>query len=256
MNTDCKRREHKQLAHLLPIVCVYCSSNVFIRDAYSICIIKVCVTQTLIEMVNSEKFITVEGIEGVGKTSCIDFIKQYLLAKDCVVETTREPGGTLIAEKIRKVLLACASEQCSASTELMLLTAARNQHINHFIKPHLAQGHWVISDRYIDSTYAYQAGGRGISMRLLDKCQELLDHCVMPTITFLLDASIKVSQLRMSIRNQAKDRFEQEDVDFFERVRSKYLDLAHLYPQRIKVIDAAHSLKDVKAQIVNHLQQL
>ena len=207
-------------------------------------------------MVYPAKFITLEGIEGVGKTSCMSFTQQYFLSKGINVKTTREPGGTDIAEKIRNLLLSSGSEHVHDSTELMLLTAARNQHINNFIKPNLHAGNYIISDRYIDSTYAYQAGGRGINSSIIDKYNSLLEDVLEPDITFLLDASFAVSQERLALRNQKKDRFEREDETFFNKVRHKYLELAALYPQRIKIIDASKSMTDVQQQILVFLEAM
>ena len=207
-------------------------------------------------MVYPAKFITLEGIEGVGKTSCMSFMQKYFISKGINVKTTREPGGTEIAEEIRNLLLSSGSENVYDATELMLLTAARNQHINNFIKPNLHAGNYIISDRYIDSTYAYQAGGRGIDSTMIDTYQALLDDALEPDITFLLDASFKVSQERLALRNQKKDRFEREDETFFNKVRRKYLELSALSPQRIKIIDASKSMADVQQQILAFLKEM
>lgn len=199
-------------------------------------------------LMNKAKFITVEGIEGAGKSTVVSFIADYLRDQEKPFITTREPGGTVLGEHIRDMLLH-SNEKIAPQTELLLIYAARAQHIVEYIAPALAAGQWVISDRFVDASHAYQGGGRLIA----DSTLEALDHIVveghMPDLTFLLDVSIEVSEERSRKRGQPKDRIEQEHRDFFNRVRLAYLTRAEQYPERIKIINANLGLEDVEQQL-------
>jgi len=196
------------------------------------------------------KFITIEGSEGAGKSTAIHYLQTLFTELKREVIFTREPGGTQIAEEIRKVLLFPKSEEkMCADTELLLMFAGRAQHLNHCILPALAAGTWVVSDRYIDASYAYQGGGRELSMQSIQTLDKLVVGAHYPDLTLLLDVPVDMGLTRTEKRTGTKDRIEQEKQDFFERVRKAYLTRAKEVPQRIKVINAALSLTEVQAQI-------
>ena len=201
------------------------------------------------------KFITLEGGEGVGKTTNLRFIEQYLQQQGISVTVTREPGGTALAEKLRQLLLDNNSEPIAESTELLLMFAARAQHIQQVIRPALAQGHWVLCDRFTDATYAYQGGGRGIAIDTIAWLEQFVQGNLRPDLTLLLDASIEIGMARAEKR-AALDRFEAEKLSFFNQVRQTYLQRAADYPERIKVIPANQSLNQVQQAIVDTLQLL
>ena len=194
------------------------------------------------------KFITVEGIEGVGKTTNIDFIHQQLQAAGRDVVLTREPGGTPLAEAIRGLLLDPAYTGMDSTCELQLMFAARAEHLAKVIWPALEQGQWVLCDRFTDATYAYQGGGRGIDSGVIARLEELVQGDFRPDLTLLLDVPVEIGLARASKRG-ALDRFEQEKVAFFERVRNAYLEMAQRSPDRYRVIDASLPLNDVQNQI-------
>lgn len=203
------------------------------------------------------KLITIEGIEGAGKSSAVQFIQDYLENEKIELVVTREPGGTEIAEEIRKVLLyPASSETMHPQTELLLMFACRAQLLNQCIKPALARDKWVLSDRYIDATYAYQGGGRRLSIPEIEKLDELIVNHIYPDMTLLLDVTPEVGLQRTEKRSNHKDRIEQERIDFFERVRAEYLKRAHADPARIKIIDANQSPTSVHTQIAEHLNLL
>lgn len=196
------------------------------------------------------KFITIEGTEGAGKSTALTYIKNYLSNLKIEMLTTREPGGTVIAEEIRQILLHhLSSESIQPETELLLMFAARAQHINSCIKPALATGKWVITDRYIDASYAYQGGGRGISQDHIRMLDQLVVAGLYPDLTLLFDIPPDVGLLRTEMRGLHKDRIEKEKLDFFKRVRKIYLERAEKEPNRIKIIDASQALSAVQAQI-------
>ena len=201
------------------------------------------------------KFITLEGGEGVGKTTNLSFIKTYLQSHDIPVVVTREPGGTPLAEKIRLLLLAIDSEPVSSQTELLLMFAARAQHISQIIEPALASGQWVLSDRFTDATYAYQGGGRNLSMQDIAWLEKWVQGQMRPDLTLLLDAPVETGMARAGKRGTF-DRFETEKLHFFERVRQAYLQQALRYPQRIKVIEADQALTDVQNAVKVVLDEL
>lgn len=197
-------------------------------------------------------FITIEGIEGVGKSTILNFLKEYLSERLIKIVCTREPGGTLIAEEIRNVLLTHHDEIMTAETELLLLFAGRAQHVTQVIKPALERGDWVICDRFTDASFAYQGWGRGLPLQKISALAHWVLDDFSPDITLLLDAPVEVGLQRLVQRGK-KDRIEQEDVNFFQRVREGYLALAARFPQRFHIIQADQSLKQVQDQIINVL---
>lgn len=201
-------------------------------------------------------FLTVEGIEGVGKSTIVKFIEEYLFQAKINFITTREPGGTPIAEQIRKILLTPNSEEMIQSeTELLLMFASRVQHIAHVIQPALTKGQWVISDRFVDASFAYQGGGRGIDLSQIEMLEKWLVRDVHPDVTILLDAPAQIGLLRAKHRGP-HDRIEQEKNDFFDRVRTVYLSRAKNDPKRFRVIDATQPLEMVQAEMVNILNEI
>lgn len=201
---------------------------------------------------NTEKrkgfFITIEGVEGVGKSSAIAFLTNFFQSRDFNFVATREPGGTEIAEDIRQLILQSHKETMFPDTELLLMFAGRAQHIATIIEPALNEDKIVISDRFTDATYAYQGGGRGIETHRIEALEKLVQKGLQPNLTLLLDASIEVTLQRIFKRG-AKDRIEQEDVEFFDRVRTTYLRRAQEFPERFRVIDASRSKEEVQQAI-------
>ena len=201
------------------------------------------------------KFITFEGGEGVGKTTNVAFVESYLRSRNIPLVVTREPGGTPLAEKLRTLLLNKKSEAIAEEAELLLMFAARAQHIKHVIEPALARSDWVICDRFTDATYAYQGGGRNMKISTIEGLENLVQGNLRPDLTLLLDAPVKIGMERAGKRG-AFDRFESETVQFFEDVRRAYLLQAELHPQRIKLIKANQPLADVQQAIINALSPL
>ena len=201
------------------------------------------------------KFITVEGIEGVGKTTNMDFIHQQLLAAGKDVVVTREPGGTPLGEAIRGLLLDPEYTGMDSTCELQLMFAARAEHLARVIRPALEKGQWVLCDRFTDATYAYQGGGRGIDTGVIARLEELVQGDFRPDITLLLDVPVEVGLARAGERGKL-DRFEQEKVAFFERVRQAYLDMAGQYADRYRLIDASQPLQQVQQQLELVLQSV
>jgi dTMP kinase len=189
-------------------------------------------------------FISIEGNEGVGKSTAMHYLKQCLEKNNCPYVATREPGGTEIAEKIRQLLLDHHTEVMADDTELLLLFAGRAQHIQQLIVPALQRGEWVITDRFTDASFAYQGGARGIAFERIESLASWVQGDLWPTLTFLLDAPVDVAMQRVTERGK-KDRFEVEAVDFFERVRQSYLSLAKKNPHRFVLIDASQNLEKV-----------
>ncbi len=199
------------------------------------------------------RFITLEGGEGVGKSSNLEFIKKYLgerLPYELVC--TREPGGTPLAEEIRELFISPRDEKVHESTELLLVFAARAQHLNEFILPELNAGNWVLSDRFTDATFAYQGGGRGLNKQVIAELETLVQGELRPDLTILLDLPVETGLQRARERSNF-DRMEQEAIDFFERVRHAYLQRAEQEPQRFCVIDASKELSAVQADITQCL---
>lgn len=199
------------------------------------------------------RFITVEGTEGVGKTSNIQFIHDCIAAKGIEVVSSREPGGTPLAEEIRELLLANRTESVDETAELLLMFAARSQHLHSKILPALNRGAWVLCDRFTDATYAYQGGGRGLSMDTISQLETLVQGNLRPDMTFILDIDVRQGLERASKRSAA-DRFENEQVDFFEQVRACYLSRAKAEPERYFIVDAGQSLPEVQQQIQSLLE--
>lgn len=196
------------------------------------------------------RFITVEGSEGVGKSTNIEFIRQRLTARGFDVLVTREPGGTPLAEQIRALLLAERSEDVDPKTETLLVFAARAQHVAEVIRPALEGGRWVLSDRFTDASFAYQGGGRGVGEGHIETLAEWIHGDCDPDITFFLDAPLETSFARIADRDL--DRFERERREFFERVQTSYRDRAAATRRMIR-IDAAQSIADVQAEIGRRL---
>ncbi len=201
------------------------------------------------------KFITLEGGEGVGKSTNLAYIQDYLLSRNIPLEVTREPGGTYIAEEIRALLLNHYHEAFSEHTELLLMFAARSQHIKHVIRPALLAGKWVLCDRFTDATYAYQGGGRRMDNKTIAWLEQLVQGGLQPDLTLLLDAPVDVG-LKRAQKRGALDRIEQEKQHFFEDVRRAYLLQAELNSSRIQIINANQPLVDVQREIIAVLQRL
>lgn len=199
------------------------------------------------------QFITLEGGEGVGKTTNLAFIEDYLTTRGVDLLRTREPGGTPLGERIRGLLL--DSEGMNSSAELLLVFAARAQHLDEVIRPALAAGRWVLCDRFTDASYAYQGGGRNLDLSVIGFLEQWVQAGLQPDLTLLLDTSIEVGMSRVRDRG-VTDRFESEHLEFFEKVRAAYIERADKYPDRIKRIDASGSLGSVQAGIAMHLDNL
>jgi dTMP kinase len=203
--------------------------------------------------VKKGKLVTIEGIEGVGKSTHVAFITKILESKGCRTIVTREPGGTRLGEAIREILLHGDELVILPETELMLMFSARSQHIQEIIVPALANGSVVICDRFTDASYAYQGGGRGIPENLIRVLEEWVQKDLVPDLTLLLDASVETGLTRAGNRSGV-DRFESENVNFFDRVRQTYLERAANEPQRIKIIDAEQDIPSVENQISDVLE--
>lgn len=200
-------------------------------------------------------FITVEGGEGVGKSSNLAFIEAWLREAGKEVVMTREPGGTGLGEKIRELLLDANQTGMAMDTELLLMFAARAQHLDEVIKPSLAANKWVVCDRFTDATYAYQGGGRGVELQRIAQIEQWVQGNLRPDLTLLLDLPVQQGLQRAGQRS-APDRFEQEQQHFFERVRETYLIRARQEPNRFRVIDATPALEQVQQQIAAVLSVL
>jgi dTMP kinase len=204
------------------------------------------------------RFITVEGIEGTGKSTNVEFLAALIESKGLEVVRTREPGGTPIAEKIRQLLLERDQEPVPEVAELLMFFAARSLHLENLILPALERGQWVICDRFTDASRAYQGDGRGLDMRQIDTLAEWVQHGLEPDLTVLLDARAEIGMQRAKSRGEG-DRMDNEALAFYRRVREGYLALARRYPQRFVVIDASQPLEDVREQIrievVQYLQR-
>ncbi|MGR8979928.1 MAG: dTMP kinase [Gammaproteobacteria bacterium] len=201
------------------------------------------------------KFITLEGGEGLGKSTNLAFLSKYLQDRNIPLIVTREPGGTQLAEKIRELLLDENSEAMTETTELLLVFAARAQHIRHVIEPALSRGTWVLCDRFTDATYAYQGGGRRMDERTISWLETLVQGTLKPDLTLLFDAPVEVGIARARKRGNF-DRFEQEKLSFFEQVRQAYLKQAELNPARIKLIAADRPLTEVQSSIIAEIEPL
>ena len=198
------------------------------------------------------KFITLEGIEGAGKSTAVKFISKFLQSKNIDFITTREPGGTIIAEKIRQIILEHHAEPMHHDTELLLFFAARVQHLNQAIKPALNAGKWVICDRFTDASYAYQGVGRNIPKERIRILENLTQGTLRPDLTFILDIPPEVGINRTKFKKP--DRIEAEEIDFFHKIRDCYLTMAKENPKRYKIIDAAKAIDEVERQINTFLE--
>ncbi len=201
------------------------------------------------------KFITIDGVEGAGKSTQIDFIYNLLKSKGIKLILTREPGGTDLGEKIRELLLGNDIDSMHSDTELLLMFADRNEHVQTKVIPALESGHWVLSDRFTDSSYAYQGGGRGLDVKRIAELEKWVLQGFVPDLTFLLDVDIELGMRRIKSRGM-KDRIEQETMDFFARVRDSYIQRSQMFPDRIKLIDATKSIENTSQQIKNILLDL
>lgn len=193
-------------------------------------------------------FITLEGPEGAGKSTNREYLAERLREQGVDVLLTREPGGTPLAERIRELLLDPSDEPMAADTELLLVFAARAQHLQQVIRPALAKGSVVLCDRFTDATYAYQGGGRGLSIERIAQLEQFVQAELRPDLTLIFDLPVEVGLARAAARGRL-DRFEQEGRGFFEAVRQAYLQRAAQAPQRYRVLDAAQSLAQVQADI-------
>ena len=200
------------------------------------------------------KFITLEGIEGVGKTTNREYIRGLLeqTGKPCV--ETREPGGTPLGEALREMLLEHKHEGMSSDAELLMMFASRAEHLHKVILPALEAGKNVLCDRFTEATYAYQGGGRGINDRKIAELENWVQGELRPDLTIILDAPVETGRDRAGRRSEP-DRIEKEQNDFFERVRQAYLQLANHYPQRIAVVDASVALEQVQDQVYHVMKQ-
>jgi dTMP kinase len=202
------------------------------------------------------RFMTIEGIEGVGKTTQVARISHALEERGIAHVVTREPGGTALAEKIRDLVLSPRDEALPPVAELLLMFAARAVHLANHIEPNLSAGRWVICDRFTDATYAYQGAGRGMHEEDIGRLETLVQGRRRPDLTLVLDVPVAVGLARSKKRDAGKtrDRFERERVEFFERVRAGYLRRVLAEPDRMAVIDAAVSVDEVNAQILRVLE--
>ena len=194
------------------------------------------------------KFITLEGIEGVGKSTHLESVADWLRERGHSFVLTREPGGTPIAERIRSIILDESPDELPALAELLLMFAARAAHLETLIRPALSRGKWVICDRFIDATYAYQGAGRGLSTKFIAELSEMLQQGLRPDLTILLDLPLATSSQRRALRGQ-KDRFESEQDAFFARVQKGYRDIAAREPERVRTVASNRPIAEVKSAI-------
>ncbi len=199
------------------------------------------------------KFITLEGIDGAGKSTHLGWLVDYLSQRGLRVVATREPGGTPLGEKLRALLLA---ESMHVETEALLMFAARREHLDKIILPALEQGDWVISDRYSDASFAYQGGGRGLDREKLETLEAWVQGGLKPDLTLLFDVPTELAHARLALAGNEPDRFEREQQAFFDRVRRAYLDRALREPRRIIRIDGTRSLAEIRAELERVLEAL
>ncbi|HEY4213562.1 MAG TPA: dTMP kinase [Steroidobacteraceae bacterium] len=203
------------------------------------------------------RFITLEGIEGAGKSTVARMVSEHLAARGIASRLTREPGGTPLAERVREIVLKRGTEHISSAGETLLMFAARSIHIENLIRPALARGEWVVCDRFTDATRAYQGSGRGVDSRTIEELARVATGGLEADCTLLLDLPVQLGLARARARSgAAADRFEAEAETFFERVRAGYLELARREPQRVRIIDAAAALPDVQRQVITVLDEL
>jgi dTMP kinase len=191
-------------------------------------------------------FITLEGIDGAGKSSHVDWLAERLRRPGREVIVTREPGGTSAGEKLRDLLL---HDPMDVGTETLLVFAARQEHLAQVIRPALEQGTWVVCDRFTDATFAYQGGGRGFPAAKLETLEQWVQEGLQPDLTLFFDLPVSVGQARLKAAQTVHDRFEREDAGFHERVRAVYLERARRFPRRFRIVDAARSLPEVRESL-------
>lgn len=194
------------------------------------------------------RFISFEGIDGAGKSTQHAWLVDHLRSQGREVLATREPGGTPLGEKLRALLL---SEAMHLETEALLMFAARREHLDQVILPALARGDWVVCDRFVDASFAYQGGGRGLDWKKLEALADWVLGSLRPDLTLIFDAPVAIAQQRLHAATDNPDRFEQEQAEFFERVRSAYLRIARENPQRVRVIDATQSRTTINNELEN-----
>jgi dTMP kinase len=206
---------------------------------------------------NRGRFITLEGIEGAGKSTAAQAAAQWLAARGIKAHVTREPGGTPLAERVRQIVLERGPENVTPQAETLLMFAARSIHLENLIRPALSRGDWVICDRFTDATRAYQGGGRGLDLQWIEELARAVHGDLNPDCTLLLDLPVGVGLERARGRSgHAADRFEAEREEFFERVRRAYLDISRAEPHRVHVIDASRTIAEVSAQVGHVLEGL
>jgi dTMP kinase len=198
-------------------------------------------------------FITLEGIEGAGKSTVARYVLEWLQARGERAVLTREPGGTPLAERVRELVLKPDGEAIPAEAEMLLMFAARSLHLANLIRPALARGEWVICDRFTDATRAYQGGGRGLERTAIESLARLVHADLQPDLTLLLDLPVATGMARAQARRGQTDRFEREQAAFFERVRAAYLELARTDPRRFCIVDASRDLPAVQASVAQAL---
>lgn len=206
-------------------------------------------------MADRGRFITVEGIEGAGKSTQMQAVGEFLRARGVPTVITREPGGTELGEALRELLLDTENRTMAADTELLLVFAARAEHLDKVIVPALESGTWVLSDRFTDATFAYQGGGRGIDAERIAVLEQWVQGGLRPDLTLLLDLPVTAGMQRIAGRNPP-DRFEREDDTFFERIRASYLERAAAEPGRFRRIDAGAPPESVRAQVLEAVEAL
>jgi len=204
---------------------------------------------------NTGLFITFEGVEGAGKTTNIEFIAEQIKKTGQDIVLTREPGGTKIGEAVREILLSKDLPEMHHDTELLLMFAARAEHVQRVILPALKEGKWVLCDRFTDASYAYQGGGRGIDIARIAALENWVQDDLRPDMTFLFDLDADTGMARVRSRGET-DRFEQQHIDFFNKVRDQYLAMAQAAPNRYRIINAQYDLETVQKQITAILADL
>lgn len=203
------------------------------------------------------RFITLEGIEGAGKSTVAQLVSEWLASRGVTARVTREPGGTPLAERVRKIVLDRGDEAVAPRAETLLMFAARSIHVENLIRPALARGEWVLCDRFTDASRAYQGYGRGMDLAWIENLAQAVHGDLQPDCTLLLDLPVEVGLRRARSRSGvAADRFEAETTEFFERVRRGYLQIALAEPKRVRVIDAAAALPSVSQQVTAVLESL
>jgi len=206
---------------------------------------------------NNGRFITLEGIEGAGKSTVAQLVREWLAARGIPARVTREPGGTPLAERVREIVLNRGEETIAPRAETLLMFAARSIHVENLIRPALARGEWIICDRFTDASRAYQGYGRGMDLAWIEQLANAVHGDLQPDCTLLLDLPVEVGLTRARSRSGvAADRFEAEAAEFFARVRQGYLQIARAEPKRVRIIDAGADLKAVTQQVTRVLESL